>query len=73
MIRKYLQLTFKNQEGGNFTLSVYDPKEDVTEAEVESVMDTILDQNAFSTNGGELASKNSARIVTRQIDTLAEF
>ena len=73
MIRKYLQLTFKNQEGGNFTLSVNDPKENITEAEVEGVMDTIIDQNAFYTNGGELASKNSARIVTRQIDTLAEF
>ena len=73
MIRTYLQMAFKNAEGGNFTISVNDPKDELTQEDVEGVMDTILDQNTFSSNGGDLTTKNHARIVTRQINTIAEY
>ncbi|UMZ74663.1 DUF2922 domain-containing protein [Natranaerofaba carboxydovora] len=73
MIREYLQMSFRNLEGGNFTLSVYDPKEDLTSEEVEAVMNNILEKNSFKSPGGDLKSKSAARIVTRQVNTLAEF
>ena len=73
MIREYLQMTFRNQEGGNFTLSVYDPKDDLTSEEVEAVMDIILQNNTFTSPGGDLKSKSAARIITREVETLATY
>lgn len=73
MIREYLQMIFKNEQGGNFTLTVYDPREDVTEAEISEAMNEIVTRNIFASNGGELKSKVAARIVTREVNSVVEF
>ena len=73
MIREYLQLVFKNEEGRNFTLTVYDPKENLTEAEVTETMDQVIATNLFASNGGELKSKVSARVVNREVTPVVDF
>ena len=73
MVREYLQLIFKNDDGKNFTISVYDPKGDLTEEQVASVMEDIIEKNIFYSPGGELKSKVGARIITREVDSLIEF
>ena len=73
MVREYLQMVFKNNEGGNFTLTVYDPREDITEEEVSDAMTEILEKGVFISPGGELKSKEAARTVTREVDSIVEF
>lgn len=66
-------MIFKNANDGNFTLTIYDPREDITEEEVDGVMDEILASGVFVTPGGELKSKAAARIVTREVNTVVEY
>ncbi|WP_205842205.1 DUF2922 domain-containing protein [Natranaerobius trueperi] len=73
MIREYLQMIFRNQDGKNVTISVNDPKEDLTEEDIETVMDEIIDRNIFMSPGGELKSKVAARVISRETDTVVEY
>ncbi len=68
-----LQMIFSNTEGRNSTISVADPDPEVTGAEVEAVMDSILIKNVFETTGGDLIEKVRAQIVTRTVDLIGEF
>ncbi len=68
-----LQMIFSNFEGRNSTVSVSDPDPAITALDVETVMDSILARNVFQTSGGDLVDKVRAQIVSRTVDTLAEF
>lgn len=61
---KKLVMTFKTFEGTTSTLSIDEPKADLTDVEVEAVMDTIIAQNIFKSNGGDLVAVKSAEIIT---------
>lgn len=61
---KKLTMTFKTAEGTASTLTVDDPKDGLTNAEVRAVMDTIIAQNIFNTNSGDLVDVKSAEIIT---------
>lgn len=63
MVKKKLVLTFINKGGKKSSLSIDDPKEDVTQEQVKAVMDDIVAKNIFNTNGGDLMKVDSARIV----------
>ena len=68
-----LQMIFRNLEGRNTTISVADPDPELTPAEVEAVMDSILTKNVFMTSGGDIADKVRAQVVSRTVDVLGEF
>ncbi|HPU00718.1 MAG: DUF2922 domain-containing protein [Firmicutes bacterium] len=68
-----LQMIFFNEEGRNVTISVPDAREDIQAAEVEEVMENILQRNIFLTPGGEIVGLNRARMVSREVETLVEF
>lgn len=63
-----LQLIFRTAEGSRKTISVEDPKTDLTDAQVQSAMETIVAKNIFSTSGGDLVEPLEARKVTTTID-----
>lgn len=65
---KTLELKFTNEEGRVVTLSLDDPVEPVNPETVRQAMEQIIETNAFSSNGGDLVEKHSARIVERYID-----
>jgi len=65
VIATYLEMVFRNQAGDLVTISVIDPRPDVTAAEAEAAMDTIIAQNIFTSPGGDLVEKVEARIVER--------
>lgn len=65
-----LEMSFKNAMDNKSTLSVDNPRGDLTDAEVAAVMQDIIAKNVFNTTGGDLASINSARIVSTTIDEL---
>ena len=60
-------MSFKNTLGRVVSISVDDPREDVTEAEIKKVMDMIVEKNIFAPNVGDLVENVEAKIVV--IDT----
>lgn len=64
---KTIELLFLNAEGKTVRYTLDNPVDPVDAAAVNSAMDTILAQNAFSSSGGDLVSKKGARIVERNV------
>ena len=65
-----LRMVFRSQGGTSMTISLDNPRTDVTAAEIETAMDTIITKNVFSTNGGDLASKYDIKVVDRTTNDL---
>ncbi|MFA7468533.1 MAG: DUF2922 domain-containing protein [Desulfotomaculaceae bacterium] len=65
-----LQMRFVNQAGSRVSISLDNPKDDLTEAEVTAAMDQIIAKNVFITSGGDLVSKDSAQIIDRTVNVL---
>ncbi|WP_088228868.1 DUF2922 domain-containing protein [Desulfosporosinus sp. FKB] len=61
--KKVLRLTFNNAAGNAVTITMPQPKEGLTAADIEAVMDQIIAKNIFLTSGGELISKRDVKIV----------
>ncbi|SHK14452.1 Protein of unknown function [Anaerobranca californiensis DSM 14826] len=66
-MNKTLQLVFKNQEGKTVTLSLNDPIEPIDSGQVQEVMDTIIARDVFTSTGGSLVEKVTARLVAREV------
>ena len=60
---KKLVMNFKTTGDKKISISVDNPKEDITESEIRSVMTLILSSNIFLPNGDELAALVDARII----------
>ncbi|MGE5380032.1 MAG: DUF2922 domain-containing protein [Methylocystaceae bacterium] len=67
---KVLEMDFVNTAGKNATIRVLDPRDNLTQAEVEAAMDVIIAQNVFTLAGGDLVSKKGAQVVTRDTTEL---
>ncbi|GIO26970.1 DUF2922 domain-containing protein [Ornithinibacillus bavariensis] len=67
---KRLELKFENEEGKIVTYSLEEPIEPVDPVAVTSAMDVILEQNAFSTSGGDLVAKKGARLVENNVQDI---
>jgi hypothetical protein len=66
-VEKTLELQFVNQEGKVVRLTIDQPLESLTSAQVANVMDSIIATNVFTSNGGDLVAKKGARIVSREV------
>ena len=64
-IAQTLRMVFRNEAGSNFTLSLDNPRDDLTAAEIEAAMDSIITKNIFLTTGGPLVAKQDIKIVDR--------
>ncbi len=69
-MNKTLQMIFVNELGRNVTISVVDPRDDVTAQQVSAVMSDILTHNAFISVGGRLLSAAGARVVSRGVEEI---
>ncbi len=58
-----LRLVFKNQSGKNVTISLDNPRDEVTAAEIEAAMDLVIARNIFTSTGGDLVSKQDIRLI----------
>lgn len=68
---KTLEMIFKTQGGRSVTVAVKDPKEGLTLAEVQTVMNTIIAKNIFSSTSGDLVAVQEAQIRQLAITELA--
>ena len=61
---KVLQLIFKISAGNKITMSIEDPKDALTEAEIKAAMDLIIQKNIFKKNNYDLVEAVEAKVVT---------
>ena len=62
-VKKKLMMTFKTDEDNNVSISLDEPRENVTEQEIQNVMNIILNNDIFAPNGETLVSLVGAKIV----------
>jgi len=72
-MQETLRMIFKNEEGRNVAIVVPDPDSEITASEVETVMDSVVTRNIFTTTGGNITAKVRAEVVARSVDVLADF
>jgi hypothetical protein len=68
--KKVLRMTFNNAMGGTSSITLAEPKDGITTAEIEAVMDQIITKNIFLGSGGALISKSDIKIVNTTTDDL---
>ena len=62
-LNRKLVMTFKTTDDKKVSLTVDNPREDLTEEEVKTAMELIKEKNIFATVGADLASLVSAKVV----------
>ncbi|MBM7600145.1 hypothetical protein JOC34_002536 [Virgibacillus halotolerans] len=67
---KKIELKFENEDGKIVTYALDNPVEPVDPDEVNAAMDEIIAQNAFTSSGGDLVAKKSARIVENIVEEI---
>ncbi len=70
MIKKRLEMTFRNANDGRANISVDEPKDDLTSEEIEGVMEEIIEKGVFYSGGGDLVEIIGARIVTTEVEDI---
>jgi len=63
-----LDLVFKNAIGKKVILNVEEPKKNISKAEIDAAMKTIVDNNVFDTTGGDLVEAVGGRLRTTTLD-----
>lgn len=64
-----LTLTFNTEAGKKASLNITDVKEDITSAQANALMDTIISNNIFNTKSGGYVSKVEAKLTEKKITT----
>jgi hypothetical protein len=67
---KTLEMVFRSEGGKEVTLSIADPKENLTLAEVKTVMDGIIAKQVFESKTGDLSQIVEARINSKDTAVL---
>ena len=62
-VNKKLLMTFKTDEDKNVSISVEDPKQNLTESEILEAMNLIIEKDVFMPNGEALVEKVGAKVV----------
>lgn len=62
-----LAMTFLTEYGEKSTLSISGVKATLTKDQVNTLMDTIITNNIFTTNSGTLVKKSGAQLTERQV------
>ena len=70
MLERTATLSFKNAEGKTYNLILRDIKEDVEELDIVTLMDNIIAKKLIQSENGELTSKNTAYVVTKETNEI---
>ena len=68
---KTLAMVFRDETGKQVTLNVAEPRDNLTTAEVQVVMQDIVAKNIFSSKGGNLVQGVDAKISSRDATVLS--
>ena len=61
-------MVFKNAIGKKVILNVEEPKKNISKAEIDAAMKTIVDNNVFDTTGGDLVEAVGGRLRTTTLE-----
>lgn len=61
--KKRLVMTFLTGVGRKISISIDDPKENITEAEIVDAMNLIIEKNIFAPYGSELVATVDAKVI----------
>ena len=61
-----LIMTFINQDNSRVSLTVQDPRTNITEEEIKAAMELIVSKNIFAPNGLDLVSALEAKVVVTE-------
>ena len=61
---KKLVMVFKNSVGKNVSISIDDPKDNITETEIKTTMELIVEKNIFKKNDYAFVEAVEAKIFT---------
>ena len=67
---KILRLSFSTAEGKTFTLSILNPREDLSQAEILSVMDRMIEEDILMTTSGALTGVKDIKVVSTVVNDL---
>ncbi|PRO64486.1 DUF2922 domain-containing protein [Alkalicoccus urumqiensis] len=67
---KRLELQFRTEEGNATSIGVDLPKEPVDAAEVETVMQQLIEAGVFTASGSPITEIRGARLVERNVETI---
>lgn len=67
---KTLKMSFVDEGGNSWTLSILNPKNSVSSAEAKSVADTITGENLVNGKQGNIKTYNGAVIISRHEEVL---
>jgi len=56
-------MVFTSQAGRNVTITLDNPRSDLTAAEIEAAMDLVIARNIFTSSGGDLVAKQDIKII----------
>ena len=62
-----LNMVFLTAGSKKTTFSITNVKDNITQAQVNTLMNNILTENIFTTSSGDLVSKDSASIVAKTV------
>ncbi|WP_029699354.1 DUF2922 domain-containing protein [Clostridium sp. Ade.TY] len=66
MIERILVMNFKNELDNSINLTIKEIRDDLTNTEVNDLMDLIIEKNVFVTSGGSLVKKVKAEVITKE-------
>ena len=66
MIQRTATMSFKDVSGKKLNLIVKDVKKDVQDADISTLMDSVIGKNLIKTEAGNLAEKTAAQVVTKE-------
>ncbi|HAZ37728.1 MAG TPA: DUF2922 domain-containing protein [Clostridiaceae bacterium] len=65
---KNLQMTFLNDAGKNFIISIPSVKDDLTSEQIKTLMELIISKKVIETSGGDLVKAIGANVVSRSVE-----
>ena len=65
-----LTMSFKNATDKVSSFTVDEPRINVTDVEIQAVMDDMIAKSVFNTTGGDLISVVSAKVITTTVNEL---
>lgn len=63
-----LVMVFKNRAGKNVSISIDDPRDDLTESEIKSAMELIIAKDVFKKKNFSLTEAVGAKIINTETD-----
>ncbi|MCM3357335.1 MULTISPECIES: DUF2922 domain-containing protein [unclassified Psychrobacillus] len=67
---KTLQLQFETDNGKELTLSVDEPRENLTREEIEAGMQSLINSNTFHVDSFSLSGIKGAKVVERNVNSI---